>query len=101
MEFVSHKISFSNSIYSKDGEIDAEDEGLNFLRFRNQGDVNITVNSEIIAPKEEVSYGVNEDSNDIIGIYKYTFDTTAGSKQVLITKGKRVKSVVLKASKSC
>lgn len=101
MEFVSHKISFSNIIFTKDGEIDAEQEGLNFLRFRNQGSVNVTVNSEVIEPNQEVSYGVSQDSNDIIGTFTYTFANTAGAKNLLVTRGKRVKSTIIKASKSC
>jgi hypothetical protein len=46
MEYISHKIAFSNVIFSKDGEIDAEDQKLNFIRFRNQGTVDVVVNSD-------------------------------------------------------
>ena len=102
MEYISHKIAFSNVIFSKDGEIDAEDQKLNFIRFRNQGTVDVVVNSEIIKPDTEVSYGVSNDQNGIIGTFKFTFATAVGVKNLLITRGQKIKSVVEKATyKNC
>ena len=93
LQFISHKISISDSQVGTGGEIDAENEELVSVVFRNQGTSNVTVNNVLILSGTERGYQL-QDENNLIGRFTYKFDNT-GTNILVITRFKRVRSEIV------
>ena len=101
-DFISHKISFSDLVVSSNGSIDCDRENISSLSFKNEGTVSVQINSVTLSPGSERNYSVQDESN-IVSIFTYSFADAPGTKKLIVTKGKRVNSVIEKATfkKNC